>query len=62
MDTSFLAFIGISLIVIITPGPDTAVTTRNVFVGGVRGGIFTALGVSTGLLIWSMAASAGVTA
>jgi len=62
MDTSFLAFIGIALVVIITPGPDTAVTTRNVFVGGMRGGVFTALGVTTGLSIWALAASAGVTA
>lgn len=62
MDTSFLAFVGIALIVIITPGPDTAVTTRNVFAGGMRGGVFTSLGVTTGLSIWALAASAGVTA
>ena len=62
MDTSFLAFVGIALIVIVTPGPDTAVTTRNVFVGGMRGGVFTALGVATGLSLWGLAASAGITA
>jgi len=62
MTPSFLAFIGIALIVIVTPGPDTAVTTRNVFVGGMRGGVFTSLGVATGLSIWALAASAGITA
>ncbi len=62
MTPTFLAFIGISLLVIISPGPDTAVTTRNVVVGGRRGGVFTALGVTTGLSIWALAASAGITA
>lgn len=62
MDTSFLAFVGIALIVIVTPGPDTAVTTRNVFVGGMRAGVFTSLGVATGLATWALAASAGITA
>ena len=58
--THFLAFLGISLVVIMTPGPDTALTIRNTFLGGARGGVFTAIGVSTGLLVWALAASAGV--
>jgi threonine/homoserine/homoserine lactone efflux protein len=58
--TSYLAFLGISLVVITTPGPDTALTIRNTLIGGARGGIFTAMGVSTGLMIWALAASAGV--
>ena len=59
---SYLAFIGLSLLVITTPGPDTAVTIRSAMAGGLRGGVFTALGVSTGLAIWALAASAGITA
>ena len=58
--TNYLAFLGIALVVITTPGPDTALTIRNTLIGGARGGIFTALGVSTGLTIWALAASAGV--
>ncbi len=58
--TNFLAFLGISLVVIMTPGPDTALTIRNTLLGGARGGVFTAVGVSTGQLIWALAASAGV--
>lgn len=58
--TSYLAFIGISLVVITTPGPDTALTIRNTLLAGARGGIFTAIGVSVGLLVWALAASAGV--
>ncbi|MFI5023640.1 MAG: LysE family translocator [Alphaproteobacteria bacterium] len=53
-------FLGISLLVIATPGPDTALTIRNSLLGGRRGGIFTALGVSTGQAIWALATSVGV--
>src|SRR4029079_9053689 len=48
--------------VIMTPGPDTAITIRNTLFGGVGGGIFTALGVSCGLTIWALATSAGIVA
>src|ERR1051325_5175786 len=62
MISSFLAFLGISLLVITTPGPDTAITIRSAMAGGLRGGAFTALGVCTGLVIWALAAAAGITA
>lgn len=62
MDTSLLAFLGISALVIVTPGPDTAMTVRNALLGGRRGGLFTALGVSTGQTIWALATSAGLVA
>src|SRR5579862_5537907 len=45
-----------------TPGPDTALVTRNALVGGRRAGAFTILGVSSGLLLWTLAASVGVAA
>lgn len=57
-----LAFLGISALVITTPGPDTALTIRNALLGGRAGGLATALGVSTGLAIWALAASAGLVA
>jgi threonine/homoserine/homoserine lactone efflux protein len=57
---SFLAFLGVSLIVIVTPGPDTAVTIRNAVVGGRAAGAATALGIAVGQLIWALAASAGI--
>ena len=60
--TLFLAFIGVSLVMIITPGPDTAITIRNTLFGGRAGGIFTALGVASGLTIWAVATSAGIVA
>jgi threonine/homoserine/homoserine lactone efflux protein len=58
----FLAFVGVSAIVIMTPGPDTAITLRNTLFGGAAGGMFTALGVSCGLTVWALATSAGIVA
>jgi threonine/homoserine/homoserine lactone efflux protein len=57
-----LAFLGISVLVICTPGPDTAMTIRNALLGGRPAGLATALGVSTGLAIWALATSAGLVA
>jgi threonine/homoserine/homoserine lactone efflux protein len=45
---SFLTFLGVSALVIVTPGPDTAVTINGTLSGGQCGGVFTALGVSCG--------------
>jgi threonine/homoserine/homoserine lactone efflux protein len=60
VDGSFLAFVGVSLLVIVTPGPDTALTIRNTLRGGRAGGVFTGLGVASGQLIWATATSAGL--
>jgi threonine/homoserine/homoserine lactone efflux protein len=56
------AFLGISALVIVTPGQDTVLTIRNTLLGGRAGGTFTAVGVAFGQAIWILAASAGVTA
>jgi threonine/homoserine/homoserine lactone efflux protein len=58
----FAAFFGVSAMVIVTPGPDTALTIRNTLFGGRRGGIFTALGVSGGQAAWAIAAATGIAA
>jgi threonine/homoserine/homoserine lactone efflux protein len=57
-----LAFLGVSVLVIVTPGPDTAVTIRGTLLGGRRAGVMTASGVVTGQACWTLAASAGITA
>jgi threonine/homoserine/homoserine lactone efflux protein len=54
------AFLGISALVIVTPGQDTALTIRNTFAGGRAAGVRTALGVSSGQAIWALATSAGL--
>jgi threonine/homoserine/homoserine lactone efflux protein len=59
---NFAAFLGVSIFVIVTPGPDTALTIRNTLVGGRWGGIATAAGVVTGLATWTVATSAGLAA
>ena len=62
MIASFMAFLGVSNFVIVTPGPDTAVTVRNTLLGGRLAGILTALGISTGQAIWALATSFGIVA
>jgi threonine/homoserine/homoserine lactone efflux protein len=57
-----LAFLGISLVVIMTPGQDTALTIRNTLVAGRANGVRTALGVAGGQLVWALAASTGLAA
>ena len=60
--SELLAFVGVAAVVIVTSGPDTALTIRNTLLGGRSGGAFTALGVSTGQAIWTFAASCGIAA
>ena len=62
VEPSLAAFLGIAALVIVTPGPDTALTIRNTLGGGRRGGLATAIGVATGQAVWTAATSAGVAA
>jgi threonine/homoserine/homoserine lactone efflux protein len=59
---SLLAFLGLAIVVIVTPGPDTAIAIRNTLFGGRTGGIMTALGIASGQTIWALATSAGMVA
>ncbi len=61
META-VAFFSISALVIVTPGQDTVLTIRNTLRAGRTGGTFTAIGVALGQAVWTVAASAGVTA
>jgi threonine/homoserine/homoserine lactone efflux protein len=55
-------FLVIAAIVIVTPGPDTALTIRNTLLGGRRAGVHTAFGVSTGQALWALTTSFGIAA
>lgn len=55
-------FLGVAALVIVTPGQDTALTVRNTLAGGRGSGVATAAGVACGQAVWTLAASAGVTA
>jgi threonine/homoserine/homoserine lactone efflux protein len=56
------AFLVVAVVVIVTPGPDTALTIRNSLAAGRRGGVRTAAGVAVGQACWTVAASAGLAA
>ena len=62
MVAAFAAFLAVSAIMIVTPGPDTALTIRNTLMGGRRPGLFTAIGVSTGQAVWTLATATGIAA
>src|SRR5579872_3410283 len=57
--TEFLAF---AVVLIVIPGPDFAVVTKNTLVGGRRRGRWTALGVSSSNLVQGTAAAFGLSA
>jgi len=59
---SLPAFLAVAVVVIVTPGPDTALTIRNTLLGGRRSGVFTGVGVAAGQATWTVATSAGVAA
>jgi threonine/homoserine/homoserine lactone efflux protein len=54
-----IAFLTVTAVVIVAPGPDFALTLRNTARGG---GVATALGVATGQVVWALATAAGVAA
>jgi threonine/homoserine/homoserine lactone efflux protein len=58
--TELLAFLAVSVVVICTPGQDTALTVRNTLIGGRGAGIWTATGVAAGQAVWAIAAASGV--
>src|SRR5581483_6159155 len=60
MGAHLLLFVGVAAIVIVVPGPDTAVVTKNVLLHGRRAALGTSLGVSTGLAVWTVAAAVGL--
>lgn len=62
MDANVTAFVGVAALLIIVPGPDTAIVTKNAFLHGRRTALGTALGVNTGLLVWTIATALGLAA
>ena len=62
IDTSLLAFAGISLLLAVTPGPDMAVVTKNALAHGRRGVILTTSGIALALVIWVGATAVGLSA
>jgi threonine/homoserine/homoserine lactone efflux protein len=62
MDATLLAFVGISLLLAVTPGPDMAVVTKNALAHGRRGVVLTTTGIGLALAIWVTATAVGLSA
>ena len=62
MHVALLPFLAISVVLIVIPGPDTAMVTKNALVGGRRSGMLASVGVAIGLTIWTVAAALGIAA
>ncbi len=62
MDAGLIGFVGVALVVIVTPGQDTALVIRNTLSGGRRAGFFTGLGIAAGQQGWTFVAAVGLTA
>ena len=57
-----MPFMAVAVLIILTPGPDMALITRNALVGGRRAALFTGLGITVGLLVWTAASVIGLVA
>jgi threonine/homoserine/homoserine lactone efflux protein len=57
-----LPFLAVAVVVVITPGVDMALVTKNAFVHGRRQALATAFGINAGIAVWTVAAALGVAA
>ncbi|KID31197.1 putative threonine efflux protein [Prauserella sp. Am3] len=55
-------FVATTFMMLVVPGPDFVIITRNAAVGGRRSACFTALGICAGLLFLTLATAGGVAA
>ena len=58
--SKYAEFLAFAVVLIVIPGPDFAVVTKNTLAGGHRRGRWTALGVSSSNLVQGSAAAAGL--
>jgi threonine/homoserine/homoserine lactone efflux protein len=62
LDARFGAYLVVVALLIVTPGPDTALVTRNALLAGKRTASFTTLGIGAGSIIWALASVLGIAA
>jgi threonine/homoserine/homoserine lactone efflux protein len=55
-------FLAVAAVVVLTPGVDTALVTRNALLHGRRAALASAIGVNVGIAFWTVAAAAGLAA
>jgi threonine/homoserine/homoserine lactone efflux protein len=59
-DVRFAAYLAVAALLIVTPGPDTALVTRNALLAGRRAASFTTLGIAVGSIFWALASVLGI--
>jgi threonine/homoserine/homoserine lactone efflux protein len=62
LDGQLLAFMGVALVISVTPGPDMALVLRNSIRGGRPAAYRTILGTGVGLIGWATASAVGIAA
>jgi threonine/homoserine/homoserine lactone efflux protein len=60
LDARFTAWIAIAVVLIVTPGPDTALIIRNALRASTRAASFSAFGVGAGSVAWAAASVLGI--
>ena len=55
-------FLAVAAIVVVTPGVDMAVVTRNALMYGRRAAVMTVFGINVGIFFWAMAVALGLAA
>jgi threonine/homoserine/homoserine lactone efflux protein len=57
-----VAFLGVAVVIVVTPGVDMALVTKNALLHGRRAAPATALGINVGIAVWTVAAALGLAA
>ncbi|HEY6542298.1 MAG TPA: LysE family translocator [Ktedonobacteraceae bacterium] len=61
-DARFGTYLAVAALLIMTPGPDTALVTRHALLAGRRAALFTTLGIGMGSIVWALASVLGIAA
>lgn len=62
MDSRLLAFLGIAIVLTLTPGADMALVARIALTRGRKAAWLTSLGIISGLFVWGIASAIGIAA
>ena len=62
VDSQLITFVGICLLLAVTPGPDMAVVTKNALAHGRRGVVLTTSGIAAALVLWVGGTALGLAA
>jgi threonine/homoserine/homoserine lactone efflux protein len=62
MPVHLLVYVGIVVAIVLLPGPDTAVVTKNALIHGRDAALGSAIGTNVGVSVWTLATALGVAA